>query len=189
MLGRRKERGWTGMVGDVAEPGVLERCEDGEEPAIAGADIAGLDNGLVGEGVDGDAVGFQEPGDGTVAAGLIEFVFAVEVERGAVVVAGGLEHQWWDIVRGRRGVADQLDVGGHQPGSKVAECAQDQVGFGRGEVVGVPLGGRDDEERNHLIGVGTGMVEGGVVGKAEVRTQPEEGFHAGSYVGAKDSSG
>jgi hypothetical protein len=172
------------VVGEGAAPRLSEGRVHGVEAVRPGAQLAGLENALVGERAHGEARLLEGLGDGGVAPALVHLVLAVEEEGVALERAGEGEERVGHVVERVRVEDAQGDV---PPGERLAErgeVAEDEVDLGRSRVVPPVLAGaggvRCDDPPVRVAG---GGVQGGVVGGAEVRAEPGQDAHRSAPAG------
>ena len=184
LLWRGEERRHGGRAVEFEQVrirGLFEGCEDRVPAAFAGAEGAGFQDRLVGVGVGGDAFALKEREGSGVTVGFVEFVFLVEGEGITRVAFGGCEDEGRHVARLGGGGDDEGDVARREGGRQFGETLEPEVDAGGRVVVGLPLGGRKDEEGDDAAGrLAGGVVEGGVVVDAKVRAKPDEGAHEGA---------
>ncbi len=156
----------------------LEGREHGEEPPSAGADLAGLDEHLVGERERAETLSRAAMFELAISADFVDLVLAIEVDRLAALLTGQITELGGHAAEPRGFQDEQRNVERGEVGGELLEVTDDEVDPDSGPVVLKPLLRADHKDRDdrtaHLACVGSRAGERGVVANAKVGAEPHE---------------
>jgi hypothetical protein len=160
-------------------PLAFEGREDGVPAVALGADIADVENTLIGAALDGQVRPLECGDHGIVPGLLVHLVLVIEEYGGAVVLLGEGDEFLGQIIKSRRGDDLERDVACVQRFRKLSQVAEYEVdAHGAPVMLGPLLRGNREHRHDAFAGGPAGPMQGRVVLDAQVRSKPHQSAHA-----------